>query len=396
MSYTITILALKKTYKYVGLILMGLCIGGCVESFEPKTEVFEDALVIESTITSEVKQQEILLNRAFRFEEFVPVPEENADVVVIDDLQNTYLFQEAAPGRYVSISSFGAEQNRSYQLLVTTSEGREYASDLVFTPETSPIQGLKVERTDADGDGMSIFVEYGASHTSRHFRYKFEETYKIVAPEWNSQMLDYEGPVLVVKTRIRDEKECYKTEFSDKIILNVPQMSTQNNILDFAVRFIDRDNYIISHRYSLLVKQFAISEESYDYLEKLAESSDDTDIFSQAQPGFFRGNVYATDNRDEKVLGFFHVASVSEQRIFFNYQDYFPSEPLPPYVENCLPFVARTETPREIPTIHDLIAADAIRYHSLGPQDGAFFVVPRICGDCTVLGDTEVPDFWVE
>jgi hypothetical protein len=386
----------KKVYSFIILILIGFVVQSCVESFTPETEIFEDALVIEATITNETKQQEVLLNRAFRFEEFVPVPEKNANVTIIDDLNNEYPFQEIVPGRYVSVADFGAEQGRSYQLLVTTNEGKEYASEPIFTPQASSIYGLRASRIDNEGEGMSIFVEYDASQTSTYYRYQYEETYQIIPPDWNSQMLAYEGPIIVVKARERDEQTCYKTEVSNNIILNRPQESNENNILQFPVRFIKRDNYIISHRYSILVKQLAISEKSYSFLQKLSESNQEENLFSQTQPGFFRGNVYSRSNRDERVLGFFHVASISFERLFFNYQDFFPNEPLPPYAENCFPFVTRLETPRGVPNVHELIAADEIRYHSTSPNFGEFIVVPRICGDCTVLGDVTVPEFWEE
>lgn len=388
--------ASKRRCRTIVLILAACAMNSCVESFEPKTEIFEDALIIEATITNEVKQQEILLNRAFRFEEFVPVPEENASVIIIDNLQNQYSFQEITPGKYLSVLDFGAEKGRSYQLLVTTSSGVEYASEPTFTPQTSEIHALKASRIDNEEEGMSIFVEYNASQTSTYYRYKYEETYQIIPPDWNSQMLAYEGPIIVVKARERDEQICYKTDVSKNIILNIPQESNENNIPRFPVRFVQRSNYIISHRYSILVKQLAISEESYNYLEKLSESNQDENVFSQTQPGFFRGNVYSKSNSDERVLGFFHVVSESSERLFFNYQDFFPDEPLPPYVDYCNPFVARLETPQGVPNIHELIAADAIRYHSTGPNFGEFFVVPRICGDCTVLGAITVPDFWEE
>ena len=29
-------------------------------------------------------------------------------------------------------------------------------------------------------------------------------------------------------------------------------------------------------------------------------------------------------------------------------------------------------------------------------SEGDYKVVPRICGDCTVLGTNVVPDFWIE
>ncbi|WP_190809179.1 DUF4249 domain-containing protein [Flagellimonas sp. S3867] len=381
---------------YMVLIPMVSLIFGCIESFEPQTEVFEDALVIEATITDELKRQEVLLTRAFRFEEFVPLPETNAVVIVVDDLQNEYVFEEEASGKYISTSSFGVEAGRSYQLLVTTSSGSQYASDIVIAPQPSPIQDLSVARVEDINEGMAIFVEYEPSQTSNYYRYHYEETYKIIPPEWNNQMLRFEGPALVVVTRDREERVCFNTNVSEDTVLNKPKQSNANNVPQFQVRFIDRDNYIISHRYSILVKQLAISEASFEYLKRLDESSGADDLFSPSQPGFFSGNVNSTSNSDENVLGFFHVASVSSKRLFFNYEDFFPSEPLPPYVDYCLPYIPPPleEATSENPSLGELVSSNSVRYHSTIPLTGEFAVVPRVCGDCTVLGDINVPEFW--
>ncbi|SNZ00485.1 DUF4249 domain-containing protein [Flagellimonas pacifica] len=388
--------ALKNTCWIVFLAITGLVTNSCIESFVPETGIFDDALVIESTITTEVKEQQVFLNRAFRFEEFVPVPEENAKVIVKDDLGDEHSFQETSPGKYTSDVAFGAQPDRSYQLLVTTSDGKEYSSDAVLAPKISPIHGLKANRVVSGEDGMEILVEYDDSQTSTFFRYQFEETYQIIAPDWTGSELRAVAPfVLVVWPLDREERVCYKTDVSNDIIVNRPLETNQNNVLEFQVRFIDRNNYIISHRYSVLVKQLSISEESYRYLKKLDESSGGDDLFSPSQPGFFRGNVRSTNNQDEKVLGFFHVASVSSKRIFFNYSDFFPNEDLPPYVDGCLPFKPPTQSVNGEPTIFEMVANNVVRYHGTDAF-GEFIVVPRVCADCTVLGDPNVPEFWEE
>ncbi|WP_422348406.1 DUF4249 domain-containing protein [Flagellimonas sp.] len=379
------------------LILLVASLYGCVESFVPETETFEDALVIEATLTNEVKQQEILLNRAFRLEDLVPTPEVSANVTVVDDLGNQYEFQEVFPGTYGSVTEFGTVPGRTYRLLVTTRDGRTYESDPVLGPEPTPINNLMVSRTANDGtEGVDISVEYDNSQLSKYLRYKFEETYKIVAPSWSGQTLRILGGELVVWPIEGDVgRTCYNTDSSNDIILNRPQESNSGEVQRFSVRFIDRNNFILSHRYSILVKQMVISQESYSYLETLEESTAEGDLFSPSQPGFFSGNVRSTSNANEKVLGFFHVASVTSQRIFFNYNDYFPDEDLPPYVDGCLPFVAPLETNDGTPDIFDLLADDMVRYHSTTPT-GDIAVVSTVCADCSVMWETTEPEFWEE
>ncbi|MCL6265475.1 DUF4249 domain-containing protein [Flagellimonas myxillae] len=379
------------------LLLMGFGLNSCIESFVPETETFEDALVIEATITDEVKQQQVILSRAFPLEELVPTPETNANVTIVDDLDNEYVFQEMNPGVYGSAIDFGIESGRRYQLLVRTNDGRAYESDAVLGLDPTPMNDLTVTRTTIDEtEGLEITVNYDNSQLSKHFRYKYEETYKIIAPSWSGQTLRLLGGELVPWPIYGSVgRTCYNTDLSNDIILNRPQESNSGNLQRFPIRFIDRSNFIISHRYSILVKQLVISQESYSYLQTLGESTAEDDLFSPSQPGFFRGNVRSTSNSNEKVLGFFHVASVTSQRIFFNYTDFFPDEELPPYVDACLPFVPPLETNDGTPDIFDLLASDAVRYHSSTPT-GDIAVVTTVCADCSVMWDTTLPEFWEE
>ena len=111
-----------------------------------QSEVFENALIIEGTITNEFINQEILLNRAFRLEELVPAPEENANVKIIDDEQNEFVFQEISPGKYLSTSKFSAQPDRSYQLIVNTNDGKTYTSYPTKYQPPVPIYNLRASR----------------------------------------------------------------------------------------------------------------------------------------------------------------------------------------------------------------------------------------------------------
>lgn len=380
----------KNIYQMILLIAVGTGINSCVEPFDAKTEVFENALVIEAIITNEFKKQEITLSRTFRFEELGLSHEfeQNADVTIIDDAQNEYLFQETTPGKYVSITEFSTQNNIAYQLHITTSDGRKYTSNPTRLPEPTPIdvQASRIIGSD-NQEGMGIFVQYDPAESSKFYRYEYEEAYKIIAPKWTDVNLLFIGQEELLWPKGPEGRVCYKIETSDNLIIN-KLTGFSDGKPKFRIRFINRDNYIMSHRYSILVKQFVISRETHAYFETLKKFSGQDDIFSQTQPGFFNGNVYSEDNTNENVLGFFDVTSVSIERIFFNYTDFFPDEPLPPYVESCIPYIP------DPAAIRRLLRESALYYDT--PAFGQHRVVSKVCGDCRLLGDAEVPEFWIE
>ena len=376
-------------------IIMVVCslLLGCIDPFEPTTPFFERVLVIDATLTDEVKNQEFTLSSTFEFEEFVPLPEERATIKVVDDSQIEYTFQEESPGKYISTSVFGAQPGVSYQLFITTADGRNYVSDPALAPPSVPIYDLKATRTlnDQAEDGISIDVKYAPSSETKYFRYEYEEMYKIIAPRWTDVTLRWvsEFEAIVWPKSSRGGRVCYKTVDSNTIIFNSPKGNDIGESLEYPIRFINSYDYILSHRYGIRVKQFAITREAHTYLETLKKFAGQDNIFSQTQPGFFNGNIFSETDSNEKVLGYFDVTSVTIESVFFDYEDFFPDEPMPDYVDAC------NVTFPDPAAIRDLMSDGRFLYYSTS-SPGSHSVVKRVCGDCTVLGESEIPEFWVE
>lgn len=388
---------LKKEYKFILIVLIIFTINSCVEPFDAKTENFENILVIKATLTNEIKYQEIEINHTYKFEENSPIAETNANVKIIDDLQNEYQFHESTDGVYISSDAFGAQPNRSYQLSIKTNLGKQYISEFAELPLSELNNNLYIyKETDNNMNGISIYMDsYDTSENSRYYRYEYEETYKIVAPYWSAYDLvsapnKEDGVSLVLKTK--EERVCYNTVKFNEIILKNTNKYGENIIEPFLVRFISRDNYIISHRYSMLVKQYALSREAYNFYETLKDFSESGSIFSENQPGFIYGNIVSEDDPEEKVIGFFDVSMVFSKRVYFNFYDFYLGE-MRSYPSSCL----ITSPPES--SLWSLMNSGTVKFQNEnegGEGDGPYYLVPLICGDCTVLGTNIVPDFWEE
>ncbi|NQY05025.1 MAG: DUF4249 domain-containing protein, partial [Flavobacteriaceae bacterium] len=332
----------NKSYaQKVLLSLMALFLASCLEEFDFQTETFESAIVVEATITNEFKNHTVLITRTFRFEEDGPSAESNANVTVVSNT-NTYTFQETTPGVYVSTTPFSAQAGIDYQLLITTSDGRNYQSATTQLTNVTQIDTIEANRiTNDDGEnGMQITVDsFDPTGNSKYYRYTYEETYKIIAPLWSpldaQPSTDPGSCDLSFLPRVEENRTCFASNNSNSIILTDTTDFIEDRVSGFEVRFLDSNNYIISHRYSILVYQYVQSLEAYTFYRTLRDLSSSESLFNQNQPGFFAGNVTSVSNENEKVIGFFEVSSVDSERIFFNYADFYPNEPLPDYVISC-------------------------------------------------------------
>ncbi len=424
---------LSSISKILVFLSLGFCALSCIDPFDFETQSFEGVLVVDAKLSNEVKIQEIILSRARPFELDSMINERNAIVQVVGGNNTTYNFEEASPGVYRSTTIFGAAINQTYQLKITTIEGVSFVSEEIETPTANQIKKVNAERNvQDDGDeGVAILVDTEAGNDNSAFlRYEYEEDYKIIAPFWNPAEFDIiadqlcvpPGLVVEIKQNTQNNRICYGHTESTNIILANSDRQTTNDLSAFQVRFVSRSNFSISHRYSILVKQFSLNQSAYSYYERLASFSESEDVFSSIQPGFLEGNIIST-NSNGRVLGYFEVSSVSKERIFFNYTDFFRNEALPPYPVNCEP----VQNPPLVPAgahctgdgisdgtqgspLIDGIRAGLYVYHAdneITPEDieangggigglGPFFTKFKPCGDCTVYGSNIKPEFWVE
>jgi len=381
-----------KRISHIAAIVILITALSCVEEIPLETQTFESLLVIEATITNEIKQQEIKLSRSFKFGDTIPSQETGATVKIIDDVINTYAFSESEPGVYKSQSAFAAQPNRNYALSIVTTNGNEYTSSEMQLTQPTSIDSLYVERDFNENgiEGVSVYVDsFDPNSNSHYYRYDYEETYKVIAPFYSPLELD----PISFELSLKEEQEqiCYAKNNSKEIIITNTKAFTEDRVERFRVRFLKRSDYSISHRYSILVTQYVQSREAYSFYEALKKISSIESILSETQPGFILGNIISKSNSDEKVFGFFDVSSSHSKRVYFNYADLFPGEALP--FISC-PFIA--------PDIPALIYRldNGFKYFDMNAgqimDGGPFLLVSPICGDCTFLGENTLPSWWID
>ncbi|MFT4849732.1 MAG: hypothetical protein ACI83B_002278 [Sediminicola sp.] len=375
------------------LALLALIVS-CVEEIPIESDGFEKAIVIEGSITNELKQHQIKLSQVFEIDSIGPNPLSGATVKVTGTTE--YFFEETEPGNYVSVDSFAAQTGINYQLYILAN-GEEYKSEPLQLPETSSVGQLTSNRINYRGDdGVAITLNNQTSTgAAKFYRYEFTETFKFNANYFKSNDIVIEDGVALEVPKLKEEYTCYRTDESQEIILASTNSLSEDIVNDLLITFIDAKDPKLSLRYSVLVKQYVISSEAYNYYEILKELSGSDNLFSQSQPGFFPSNMTNINNSNENVIGFFEVSSVSTKRTYFNYEDFYDPENIRP---RLVPFAACEVTFPSLDLLIEQIENDRVRWFKspLIPNkpEGSYFVVAKRCVDCTVFGSNEKPEFW--
>lgn len=421
--------------KFPWIASLSLCwLFSCVEEVEIEQQEAPSLLVVEATLTDEVKTQQVRLTRSFQFGQDSIPPETGARVSIQAEGGQTVDFRHTGDGVYVSEREFAAEAGTSYELQIITPDGTEYKSDPEQLPGTAAIEDLyPIREPNQNGtDGVFIYLDSSpVQGNPTYYRYEYDETYKIVAPNYSSfdfLLTDYNPCTptpeieytLEIVPRAEQQQVCYQTVPSSRVIQNDATTLSAPNIRRFPVRFLGATDFMIRERYSILVRQYVQSSDAFSYFQTLERFSSSETIFNNVQPGFLSGNVRGVTVADAPVIGFFEVASVSERRLFFNFDEVFPGEEQPPYIANCdlhsspeahLSFCIDCSLfpPGQCPfdssgcpqSIVELVDRGRIAYVDvntigIGTCPGPYIYVDRVCGDCTVLGSNEVPEFWID
>ncbi|CAL2082957.1 conserved hypothetical protein [Tenacibaculum sp. 190524A05c] len=407
---------MKRLIKIASILISFVIIHSCIEAIEFENITFDGNLVVKALITNETKKHTIELSRTIPIDSTKLNPEKNARVFIADDSGMIFDFVEINDGTYESATSFAAQTNKLYTLNIETSDGQTYSSIQETLPKTTSISNLKVGVEENEIEyirEMVIRVDSDlTSDEGKYYRYEYEETYKIKTPLWTNDELKiisdtkpYEVILVQKDPAVAGEGFCYPTEKSNQIFLTETINLGQDQVVGFPIRQIPIDNYRVGLRYSILVKQYVINQNTFDFYTLLDKFSEPDNIFSQTQVGNIPSNI--SNNKfptEDRVIGFFEVSSVSEKRLFFNRSDYFGLEtpfinywelifcvePIYPLVENAL-----GQSPLII-ALREKWSFFPVESEDIPPNSGPYSLLRTECTNCSQFGPVFPPSFWVE
>jgi Domain of unknown function (DUF4249) len=144
----------------------------------------------------------------------------------------------------------------------------------------------------------------------------------------------------------------------------------------------------ITVRYSILVKQYALTKEGYDYWDILKKNTEQLGTIFDPQPSHLFSNIHCVTNPDEEVIGFISAGSTTEKRLFISRNEVDPWN----FVSRC------DEQTLVLPNEYKSIFGGGILI-PLNPLVMNGFVIgfyggAPTCIDCRLTGTNVKPSFW--
>ena len=392
---------MKRLYTPTYFFLLLVLTGGCIIPFEIDSEEYDKVIVVEGVVTTEFKRHTVQLSFTTPIISNSQAMLQGADVWVENNAGAIYTFREESPGKYQSELEFAAREEFEYQLFFRTSEGRLYQSTKdrpIPSPPIDSIYDRYAELIPANSTiqevGIQFFLDsYDPTGNAKNFRYEWEETYKIVTPY--KSFFDYDYNLGEIVYREIPIDVCYSTNTSTSLIIGTSVGASVNRIVEFPVQFVSGDTDILRNRYSILVRQFSVSNETYNYYQRIKTTERQGTLFDEQQ-GSVIGNIVSLDDPNEVVLGNFEVSGVSSLRVFFDFGDLDSKLLYPDFRFRCITddlistsvSNALTYVQANTYNIIDILDAES------GPPSA--IMAPDLCSDCTEYSSNVKPDFWID
>jgi hypothetical protein len=371
---------MKHTSQILLLSIL-LLLNSCITQFLPQTNEDKEITVIEGLITDKAGPNTIKLSRSLPLGgASAAKPLSGCIVSVTDDLLNNYLFNETTGGTYVSDpASFQGVIGRIYTLHISTNSDNKSARFDSYPVAMKPVPAIdslyyvkQNIKENADGDplqqGCTIYLNtLDPANKTKFYRWEYTETWKFQIPFFIPNSI------------------CWVSANSDVINIKNTSVLGEDRIDKYPLKFISNTSDRLKIEYSILVNQFSLNDDEYNYWEKLQNISEQIGGLYDIIPSSIPSNVYNLDNPDEKVLGYFSVSACSSKRIFI--KEYFAGQGDP--YSNCADAKAPIGPP--IPNLG--VTVWIIGSH--GPLDPYWILTyDKGCADCTVRGTKTPPDFW--
>ncbi|HWD89303.1 MAG TPA: DUF4249 domain-containing protein [Mucilaginibacter sp.] len=375
-----------------------LCLG-CKKPFFPALDQTGNKryLVVEGVITGS-DPTNIKLSRTKLIDTSKSIlPETGAVVTIENDANATIPLTEIKPGIYTA-APFNLDPAHKYRLDIKTSDAKEYVSDYVVVKNSPPVDSIGFVSTPS---AMQVSVSaHDATNATRYYRWDYSETWR-----FHSWYISEYGPN---GARLPQDQVyyCFANDTSASVLI-ASTTKLQNDVLYQApITTVDPASEKIELKYSILIKQYALTPDAYGFWENLQKNTQKIGNIFDVLPSQSQTNYHCVTDPGELVVGYLSVGNVSYKRA------YITKEQLPASYKTVYPVICEIDTVFTIhpPETHweqvmtDEFNANPSAYTVIqglyippsSPFGGptAYTYSTPICGDCSIRGTNVTPQFW--
>ena len=314
---------LKSLRAVLFVALLGQILG-CKEAFDPSLETPTiNFLVVEGFINTKGVTI-IQLTRTQKLAEASTIKNELKATVQIENDNNLVVgLTESGLGIYKS-EALNLPSDRKYRLRIKTAAGKEYLSEFTLVKTTPKLtltwdqssDGVRIYASTADPNNQTLFYKYDFEETWAQQSIALSEYVATVNPVNQNIGVSERNPPDQISALI-----CWTSTLSNNILITSTKSLSSDVVDKLPVMFIPNGSEKLDRRYSILVKQYALTNEAYDFFAQMKKNTELLGSVFDPLPSTVRGNIKCVTDPSEPVVGNIVSASAEEQRIFITKQE---------------------------------------------------------------------------
>ncbi len=381
--------------RYTTRIIICLClfINGCVEPYMPSVIITDynylvvDGFLVGNDSTFITLSRTQAIANANTFE-----AEPQALVQIESESGKIYSLVEKNNGLYVAPPLALGLTDR-YRLRIKTTNSREYLSEYASILSSALIDSVTFEEDrEKDAIDFKIFA-HDEENNSPYYLWTYDETWMYSA---GYSVYYYQGGQMLPRARADEFYFCWKTLPGNNIYLHSTTALSEDVVHDYHLFSMPQTSRKLYHGYSILVKQYALTEEAYEYWTLTKKNSESLGNLFDPMPSQAASNIRCVSHPDELAIGHFSASTVNKKRLLFTRSEITgpSSGPYSPTGYEDCEWVILELADISSETLQGKLVGD--RYYDLITQELiGYTVAPEECVDCRFQGGTtKKPDYW--
>jgi len=375
--------------KYCLVILFTLLLGYCKTAYEPPVlKAANNYLVVDGVINIAPNAITIInVNRTRSVGDSTTqgIPELHAAVTIRSSNGAAYPLVDSTNQGLYSSCLLTLDPGLQYGIEVTTADGRKYTSDMVTPKVTPPIDSLYFEQPS----DLTVYVNaHDPSSSTKYYRWDYVETW-----EHNAQLYTAwgvkNGRIYAVDST-NQATQCWTSVLSSHILLSSTTRLSADVIDHRKILTLKNGDMKINLKYSLLVRQYALTEAAYNYWDLISKTSEGLGTLFDLQPTQLAGNIHCVSNPTEPVIGFASASTIRQQRIFI-YQSLLHGWQRNSLIYGC----DSTEIPVDPTDYRIYTFSDTLFAPWYFTLKGTLMLSSKNCLDCRLQGGSNIkPSYW--
>jgi hypothetical protein len=378
---------------YVSMLVL-LC---CKKPYNPPaTSTSNSYLVVDGVINLSVDSTVIKVSRTVKLNSKTVLNPVLGATVTIESEQNgsVPLYDINNDGHYFSYD-IAIPPTQRYRLRIVDG-AKQYLSDFVTVKPTPNIDSIGY---NIQNNIVNLYVNtHDPANNTRYYRWDYDETWIFHTKYESSFVLDPSTNTIQPRNAFQQIFSCFGSDVSPQLILNSTVKLSKDVVYQNPLTQIPLTSEKIENKYSILVREYALTQDAFNFYQQLSNNTEQLGSIFDAQPSQLTGNIHCISNPGEPVLGYVSATNVQTKRVYI-VNSQLPGDIPPTYPYDCTQGTALYKDQLGNNQVQNTLINPPIDYLPTSAIYAGTTIIGYLyssleCTDCTIRGTLQAPSWW--